>query len=83
MEMEVRNRNDEKKMNEDEEEESFHNDKLVLFCNLKLRKKSKVKRKSHTDELTQKKKQSHCSYITYMDAYVFVCIYLCVSARFM
>ena len=55
MEMEVRNRNDEKKMNEDEEEESFHNDKLVLFCNLKLRKKSKVKRKSHTDELTQKK----------------------------
>ena len=43
MEMEVRNRNDEKKMNEDEEEESFHNDKLVLFCNLKLRKKIKSK----------------------------------------
>ena len=38
MEMEVRNRNDEKKMNEDEE--SFHNDKLVLFCNLKQRKKN-------------------------------------------
>ena len=34
MEMEVRNRNDEKKMNEDGEE-SFHNDKVILFWNMK------------------------------------------------
>ena len=77
MEMEVRNRNDEKKMNEDEEEESFHNDKLVLFCNLKLRKKSKVKRKSHTDELTQKKNKV-IVLILHIWMRMYLCVYICV-----
>ena len=72
MEVEVTNRNDEKKMNEDEEE-SFHNDKLVLFCNLRLRKKSKVKRKSHTDEHTQKKNK-----VIVLILHIWMRMYLCV-----